>query len=262
MKRIFSCVLMAGVFILLFDSDSISGDNDRYLVLNFDCHGEAAGKSGVFGDSLRSQIKKQGGSLVSRKLFKKLLEQKGLYESDLNYTIENLRSLMPALGAFGAVYGHILSSRELFNVELMYLESGDAEPVIFDPIICGDLNDIYAVIPEVARLILSPDKIPPHVVSIKPEHGETEVGQYVKMTIEFSEPMNPATSSVSGTPEGMWSQYGDVLYDEGTNIFILNLHLYPDIRYEFHINGEDSKGFKDLAGNPSKKYVWSFSTGG
>ncbi len=254
-------MLMAGLISLAFEADSIGGDNARYLVLNFDCHGEAAGKSGIFGDSLRMQVKKQGGSLVSRDLFKKLLVQKGLNESDLNYSIKDLRSVMPSLGAFSAVYGHIFSSTELFTVELRYLESVEAEPILFDPIICGDIKDIHAVIPEMARLILLPDKIPPSVVSVGPEHGKTGIGQYVKMTIEFSEPMNPATSSISGTPEGMWTQYGDVVYDDRSNIFELKLHLYPNIKYEFHINGEDSKGFKDLAGNPAIKHAWTFSTG-
>ncbi len=254
-------MLAACVFSLMLEADSIGGDDARYLVLNFDCHGEAAGRSSVFGDSLRLHVKKQGGSLVSRNLFEKLLTQKGLYESDLNYTIDNLRSLMPALGASGAVYGHIFSSKGLFTVELRYLESAEAEPILFDPIVCGDIKDIYTVIPEMARLILLPDKIPPYVVSVKPENGEARVGQYVEMLIEFSEPMNPATSSISGTPEGMWMQYGDILYGEELNIFAINLHLYPNITYEFHINGEDSKGFKDLAGNPSKEHVWIFSTG-
>ena len=254
-------MLMACVFSLMFEADSISGDNARYLILNFDCHGQAAGKSSLFGDSLRTHVKRRGGSLVSRDLFEKLLKQKGLFESDINYTIENLRSLMPTLGASGAVYGHIFSSRGLFTVELRYLESGEAKPILFDPIVCGDLKDIYTIIPEMARLILLPDKIPPHVISVKPENGETGVSQYVEMRIEFSEPMNPGTSSISGTPEGMWTQYGDILYDEGSYIFIFNLHLYPDITYEFHINGEDSKGFKDIAGNPSKEHIWTFSTG-
>ncbi len=253
-------MLMVGVFGLMFEADSISGDNARYLILNFDCHGEAAGKSSVFGDSLRLHLKKQGGFLVSRDLFEKLLKQQGLNESDLNYTVEDLRSLLSPLGASSAVYGHIFSSAELFTVELRYLESSEAEPILFDPIVCGNLKDIYTVIPEMARLILLPDKIAPHVISIKPGHGETGVSQYVEMIIEFSEPMNSATFSISGTPEGMWTQYGDVLYDEGSNVFVLNLHLYPDIMYEFHINGKDSKGFKDLAGNPSKEHVWTFST--
>lgn len=254
-------MFMAGVFTLMFEADSTGGDNARYLILNFDCRGEAAGKSSLFGDSLRSHVKKLGGTLVSRDLFEKLLKQKGLYESDLNYTIENFRSLMPALGASGSVYGHVFPSKGLLTVELRYLESGEAEPILFDPIVCGDLKDIYTVIPEMARLILSPDKIPPHVISVRPENGATGVSQYVEMKIEFSEPMNPATSSISGTPEGMWMQYGDVLYDEASHTFTFNLHLYPDITYEFHINGEDSKGFKDLAGNLSKEHIWIFSTG-
>jgi hypothetical protein len=254
-------MLMACAFSFMLEADSIGGDNARYLILNFDCHGEAAGKSGTFGDSLRSHVKRQGGPLVSRDLFEKLLKQKNLFESDLNYTVENLRSLMPAVGASGAVYGHIFSSEEIFTVELRYLESGQAEPILFDPMVCGDLKDIYAIIPEMARIILLPDKIRPHVISVRPENGRVGVSQYVEMRIEFSEPMNPATFSISAKPEGMWTQYGDVLYDEESYVFTFKLHLYPDITYEFHINGEDSKGFKDVAGNPSKEHAWTFSTG-
>lgn len=232
----------------------------RYLILNFDCHGKAAGQSKSIGNALRNQISQQGGQIVSRELFEKALKSKGINESDLNYTIDDLRKMIIVLGADGAVYGHVYTSEDIFTVELRYLGSEEAEPVLFNPIVCGGIDDIHAVIPEIAALVLSPDKISPEVLSVDPVDGRTDVGQYVELKIVFSEPMNPSTISISGLPEGMWKRYGDIVYDGKTNSFLLKLRLYPDIEYEFQINGVDSKGFKDLAGNPARNHTWKFKT--
>jgi hypothetical protein len=233
----------------------------RYLILDFDCSGKAAGESKSVGRELRSHVQKGGGSLVSRDLLAKVLKQKGLIESDLNYRIDELKDLLPVLGAEAAVYGHIYGYEEMFVIELRYLSSDSPEPILFNPVVCGSIEDIHTVVPEMANMILSPDKTPPHVVSVEPSDGQADVGQYADLKIEFSEPMNPSTFSISAVPEDMWQRYGDVVYDDGSNSFTIKMHLYPDIEYEFFINGEDSKGFKDLAGNPAPMYRWFFKTG-
>lgn len=253
--------MIVGLFVAPpFSGESTAGGDSRYLILNFDCHGEAAGKSAIIGDSLRANIRRQGGETVSRDLFEGTLRKKGLHESDLNYVLDDLKPLMPVLGAGCAVYGHVFSSKDLFTIELRYLAAGGTAPVLFDPFVCGSLSDIFAIMPEMARIILSPDKIEPAVVAVDPADGEKNIGQYVTMRIEFSEQMNPVTFCLSGAPELMWRHYGDVIYEEDSNSFVFKIHLYENITYEFHVNGEDSKGFKDLAGNSAREYTWSFST--
>jgi hypothetical protein len=235
------------------------GDS-RFLVLNFDCHGAAVGKSGMIGDSLRANIRRRGGATVSRDLVDELLKRKKLNESDLNYMLEDLEPLVSTTGASGAVYGHIFSVKDLFTIEMRYLAADTTEPILFDPLVCGSIADIFAVMPEMARIILSPDKIPPVVVSVEPADGEEVVENYVDMKIRFSEPMNPETVSLSGAPELRWRRYGDVEYNEDLNLFTIKVYLNGNTEYEFYVNGEDSKGFKDVAGNPAREFIWTFST--
>ncbi len=254
-------IMFCMIISLLLASECRAQDGPRFLVLNFDCHGEAAGKSGIIGDSLRANIIRQGGVTVSRDLVDGIIRRKNLNESDLNFILDELKTMISATGASGAVYGHIYSTRELFTVEMRYLSADTTEPILFDPLVCGSMTDIFAVIPEMARAILSPDKIRPYVISVEPADGEKNVEDYVDFRIKFSEPMNPETFSISGKPELRWRRYGNVVYDEESNLFTIKVHLYGDTDYEFHINGEDSKGFKDLAGNPAREYIWTFSTG-
>lgn len=234
---------------------------DRYLVLNFDCYGEAAGKSEIIGDSLRYQLKKQGANLVSRDLFDKIVAQKRLNESDLNYTTDKLSEITRQLGANWAVYGHVLSSHDILTVELRSLSLDSSEPILFDPLVCGNLGDVFLIMPDMASLILSPDKTAPRVISVQPSAGMEDVGQFIDLVIKFSKPMNPSTFAVSALPENMWRRFGDVKYDENNHTFTLKLHLFPNIKYEFHINGAESKAFKDQRGNVASEYVWHFSTG-
>jgi hypothetical protein len=256
--------LILGVFLaffLLWHSITQAQTNLRYLVLNFDCYGEARGKSGAIGDSLRLYMEKSGAEIVSRDLTAKLIARKNLKESDLNFVLEDLKTLMDNLNAEAAVYGHVLSSHDILTVELRLIERGDPQPMLFDPIVCGRLVDIYETIPRMARLILSPDKSSPIVLSVWPPDGESGVEQFVELAVTFSKPMNPATYSIMGYPENMWKRYGNVTYVDSTNSFIFNLHLYPDIEYEFHVNGSEAKGFKDNKGNVAQEYVWKFTTG-
>lgn len=247
--------------LILFSAVPSAASPGRYLVLNFDCRGKAAGQSEAIGLALRKTIIKQGGDLVSRDLLEKIMKEKRLNESDLNYTIDDLRSLLRPLGAAAAVYGHVYTNEDMYIVEVRYLNAEPGNPILFDPIVCSGIDDIFETLPDMASMILSPDKIAPHVVSVEPADGQTNVGQYVEMKIEFSEPMNPATISISGKPENMWQKYGEVVYDSSKNEFIIKVHLYPDIEYEFSLNGELSMGFKDLAGNPARAYKWKFKTG-
>jgi len=260
MKRSSYLILLAAL-IFAFDSDSYSQSHGRYLVLNFDCYGEASGKSFVIGDSLRHYMKKSGANIVSEDLTTKLIRGKNLNESDLNYMLKDLKVLMNDLNADAAVYGHVLSSYDLLTVEMRLIEKNQSNPVLFDPIVCGRLHDIFQTIPRMAELVLSPDKSAPVVMSTNPPDGEKDVGQYIDMTVAFSKPMNPSTYSITGYPENMWKRYGKVSYEDSTYTFIFKLHLYPDIEYEFHINGAEAKGFKDERGNVAPEYVWRFTTG-
>lgn len=260
MKKAF-CRTILVLLLTAVTFSGASGNTPRLLILDFDCSGKAAGQSAAIGRAFRETVRKQGGLPVSRDLFEKLIKQKGLDESDLNYTIDKLKALLPALGADGAVYGHVFTTEELFTIEARYLASDGSEPVLFDPVICGSLDDIYGVIPDLAAMVLSPDKVPPRVVSVEPANGIIDVGQYVEFKIAFSEPMNQSTISLSATPEDMWKRYGDIIYRDKTNTFLIKVHLYPDIEYKFKINGDNSKGFKDLAGNPAREFTWSFKTG-
>ncbi len=260
MCRAAAHALILGILIVLLRSEVCGGPALRYLVLNFDCRGKAAGKAEAIGDELRKQVIKEGGLTVSRNLFEKLMKQKNWQESDLNYTIEDLRSILHSVGADGAAFGIIYTYEDMFTIEMKYLEPGAERPVLFDPIVCGSIDDILETIPHMAAMILSPDKVPPTVLSVDPPDGCADVGQIVDLRIVFSEPMNPATISVSALPADMWSRFGDIGYDLKTNCFNLKLHLYPEMEYEFQVNGDDSKGFKDLAGNPASKYTWRFKT--
>ncbi|MEE9554893.1 MAG: Ig-like domain-containing protein [candidate division Zixibacteria bacterium] len=259
MRRELIHTLFLALAALVFIPQTVWGQS-RYLVLNFDCNGKAKGQSKDIGNALRNQIRLKGGQSVSRELFEKTLKKKRISESDLNYTVDDLREITINLGADGAAFGHVYTAEDIFTVELRYLDRNGTEPVLFDPIVCGSIEDIYAVIPEMAALILSPDKISPEVLSVDPVDGGNDVKHFVDLKIKFSEPMNPSTVSISGKPERMWKRYGDIVYDNKSNSFLLKLHLYPDIEYEFQINGDDSKGFKDLAGNPARNYIWTFKT--
>ena len=240
---------------------SFAQDNGRFLVLNFDCHGDAIGKSAQIGDSLRYYLKAGGVGIVSDDLLMKLVKRDGYNAIDLNYIVDDLRAVMGQLNADAAIYGHILSSYDLLTLELRMIEKSGSAPILFDPIICGTVRDFYGIMPEIAGLILAPDKSLPLVLLARPRNNETDVGQYVDMTISFSKPMNPATYSITGFPENMWTRYGEIDYDEKTYTFTFRIHLYPEIDYEFHVNGAERKGFKDAGGNVAPEYVWKFSTG-
>lgn len=259
MKSVYA-VLIA-LFILTAYSDPCAQMDGRYLVLNFDCHGEAYGKSEAIGDSLRHYMMRSGASVVSRDLTSQLIARKNLSESDLNFVIEDLRRLMVDLNADAAVYGHVISSHDILTVELRLIEKNQDKPLLFDPIVCGKLVDIYQTMPRMAELILSPDKSKPIVLSVQPSEGDKNIQQFVELKVTFSKPMNPATHSITGFPENMWKRYGKVSYIDSTNTFVFKLHLYPDIQYEFHVNGAESKGFKDGRGNVASEYVWRFTTG-
>lgn len=249
------------LLVVVFHPVSRAQSGDRFLVLNFDCYGQAAGKSRAIGDSLRHYMAKSGASIVSGDLVSKLIERKKFNESDLNYMLKSLKALMGDLNADAAVYGHVLSSHDILTVELRLLEKDWPDPILFDPVVCGKLQDIYKTIPRMVELILSPDKSAPLVLYVVPSPGEQDVQQYVELAVTFSKPMNPATYSLAGYPESMWKRYGEVTYIDSTRTYIFKLHLYPDIEYEFHVNGAEAKGFKDVRGNVAPEYVWKFTTG-
>ncbi len=234
----------------------------KLLILNFDCSGTASSKSGIIGDSLRMRVSHDGGELVSRDLFNKLIQAKKFDESDLNYMLKDLKTVTNALGAKGAVFGHVSSSDGLLTLDLKYLDAADsAQAVLYNSYIFSSMNELLAAIPELSRLIISPDKATPRVISVFPPPDTTGVGQFVEMVIKFSKPMNPSTFSIHAKPEKMWSRYGEVIYDPVAFSFKIKLHLYPEIKYEFQVNSNRSMGFKDLSGNPAEEFIWNFTTG-
>ena len=230
-------------------------------MVNFDCHGEAVGRSTQIGDSLRYYLRTGGAGIVSSDLLSKLVKRDGYNAIDLNYIVDDLRTVMGQLNADAAIYGHILSSYDLLTLELRMIDKNGDSPILFDPIVCGTVRDLFGIMPEIAGLIMSPDKSLPQVLSVRPGNGSKDVEQYVDMTISFSKPMNPATFSITGYPENMWTRYGEVDYNDKTYTFTFKIHLYPEIEYEFHVNGAEGKGFKDVNGNVAPEYVWRFTTG-
>ena len=254
-------LLLAFLAVFCGNSQANAQSDDRYLVLNFDCYGGASGRSSVIGDSLRYHLRRAGAKVVSEDLTRQLMRRRKLNESDLNYMPQDLKGLMTDLNADAAVYGHVLSSNDILTVELRMIQAGNNDLVLLDPIVCGDLADIFFTIPRMAELILAPDKSAPIVLSVQPGNGTKEVEQYIEMAITFSKPMNPSTHSIAGFPENMWKRFGDVTYIDSTRTFLFKIHLYPNIDYEFHVNGAEAKGFKDVKGNVASEYIWRFSTG-
>jgi len=246
--------------VLFLSLDSQAQVGGKFLILNFDCTGIAAGKAESIGDSLRVWVRKGGGQVVPNDEVVRLIRQKGMKESEINNQPEKLKQVISAAGAEGAAMGHVYSEEGLLIVEMKYLDADSTMPISFDPFVVSGMKNLYAAIPEMARIVVSPDKLFPRVVSVEPADGKTDVGQFAELKIKFSEPMNPATYSLAGEPKGMWSRYGEVSYDSTSDTFMIRLHLYPNTKYQFSINGENSKGFKDLAGNPAPEFDWGFKT--
>ncbi len=257
--RVYFALLAA--MVLLWSAESKTQSSGRVIVFDFDCRGAVAGKSAAIGDSLRAHVRKAGGVLVSRDEVVRRLERNRMKESRLNERPADIEKLIDQLHAGGAALGRVYSTDNLITVEMQYLHSGSDNPIVYDPIVVSSLKSLYSTIPEMARIIVSPDKAPPTVVSVVPADRSRGISEFVDVKIKFSEPMNPATFSLSAKPEKLWSRYDDVAYDNTTNTFTLKMHLYPGTKYEFRINGEESIGFKDLAGNPAPEYAWSFTTG-
>lgn len=248
------------LFVALF---SVIGraENNRLLALNFACEGPAAGRAQSIGDSLRACIRRQGREVVSMDLLEKLAAQKGLSVSNLGAKPEQLRSLLEPLGAQGVISGRVFSDQGLLTVQMNYLGVDSPAPTELDRVVTWNINDLYRVAPDIARIAMGAGQTGPHVVSVFPPDGQTGVGQYVEMRIAFSEAMNPAASSLAGAPQTLWQRYGETVYDTASHTFILKLRLYPGIDYEFHVNGEEAAGFKSQSGVPAPEYVWKFSTG-
>jgi hypothetical protein len=254
-------LILLGLAFMLTGTNICGAPMDgRILILNFECSGLAAGHSEAIGDSLRSHIVKLGGKVVSHSLFEQLISGKGKKESALNSNPDELKSLFPQLNAVAAVYGKVYMVEGMLTMDLKFIAQNSEMPLNISPFVIGNLRDLYGIIPEAARIILSTDKEAPRVLTVIPSDSSKGVEQYIEMKISFSEPMNPSTFSLEARPENMWSRYGEVQYDSAQYSFIFKIHLYRDIDYEFAINGGKGRGFKDLTGNPAQEYIWKFST--
>ncbi|MBN1661967.1 MAG: Ig-like domain-containing protein [Deltaproteobacteria bacterium] len=98
------------------------------------------------------------------------------------------------------------------------------------------------------------------VSSTKPVDGETGVPVGNKLTVTFSEEMDPATINTTTftLKEGTTAVSGTVAYSGVTAVFTPTSDLKASTKYTATI----TTGAKNLAGNPlANDYVWSFTTG-
>ncbi len=110
---------------------------------------------------------------------------------------------------------------------------------------------------QVHELNLSPalsDAVPPTVVSVSPVNGATDVVRNVPLVIDFSEPMQTGSVTVSIVPAvtGLVKAWG--LFD--TRLTLNHNAFAASTRYTVTVTGSD------LVGNPmTVPYMWTFTTG-
>lgn len=111
------------------------------------------------------------------------------------------------------------------------------------------------------------DTIAPSVVYTTPVHNETNVGTNAKITVTFSEKMDPTTvkkgsafqliKTSTGTPVTI--NDADVEYNETSKIAKINISAPLDGSQEY--TATVNTVVKDLAGNAlTKSYTWKFTT--
>jgi len=105
------------------------------------------------------------------------------------------------------------------------------------------------------------DTTAPMVNSVVPANNATAVALNSKLTVTFSEAMDPATINVSTftLKQGANSVPGSISYTGTTATFTPSSVLSANMVY----TGNITTGAKDLAGNPiSSNYSWSFTSAG
>lgn len=102
------------------------------------------------------------------------------------------------------------------------------------------------------------DTTPPTVVSVSPKDGETDVPVNTSIIIEFSEPMDEA--STEGAITAIPNIQGTFDWSEQSTVLILLSDSYLTENTTYTIKVDTTA--KDLAGNALEQaYVWIFQTG-
>jgi hypothetical protein len=106
----------------------------------------------------------------------------------------------------------------------------------------------------------APDIAPPAITSKDPASDETDVALNKKVTLTFSEAIDPSTinSTTFTLKKGSVAVSGAVAYSGNMATFISSANLEPNTSYTATL----STGVKDLAGNSiPANTVWNFTTG-
>lgn len=230
------------------------------VVLKFDCQGDTKYLTDILADSLIANLKILQVPVVSRSVLEKAINGEGCSENDLNYSPSRLSRLVAPINATGAVYGQVYQKNGLIIMDTYYIEPGYEKPVDFDPMVGFSGEDILEMTWDLAVILSQSDKTRPKVISVSPSDNAVIPNDRTEITICFDEPMNPDCYFLKGEPEDMFFTYGEVEYDSKTNCFKFNVHLYPDMKYEFWVNGPGLKPFKDTTGNVAASYQWSLET--
>jgi len=230
------------------------------IVLKFDCQGDARYLTNILADSLIANLKILQVPVVSRGVLERAIDREGYSENDLNYSPSRLSRLVAATNAQGAVYGQVYKKDGLIIMDTYYIEPDYEKPVDFDPMVGFSGDDILEMTWDLAVILSQPDKTRPKVISVSPADDAVISEDRMEITICFDEPMNPDSYCLKGEPEDMFFTYGEVEYDGKTNCFKFNVHLYPDMKYKFWVNGPGLKPFKDTTGNVALTYQWSLET--
>ncbi len=246
------------LIIIAFLTGAATGNS--IIVLKFDCQGETRYLTNTLADSLTENLKVMQVPVVSRGVLESAIGKQGYSENDLNYNPARLSRLIAALNAQGAVYGQVYQKDGLIIMDTYYIEPDYEKPVDIDPMVGYSGDDILEMTWDLAVLLSHPDKTRPRVVSVSPPDSSIITDDRTDIVIRFSEPMNPDSYCLKGEPEDMFFTYGEVDYDPEMNSFKFNVHLYPEIKYRFWVNGPGVKPFKDTTGNVADSFNWSIET--
>jgi len=233
---------------------------EKVLILQFDCQGDLGRIADNLADSIAANLKILQVPMVERSAWESLLKRQNLREVDLNSDPLKLSSLLPTLGATGAVYGQAYPKNELFVMDCYFVEAGSKTPFEFEPMLGFGIEDLYDLTWNVALIISKPDKTRPEVVAVSPSANASGIEQYSEIKVVFNEPMNPDSYGLAGEPEDLFFAFDKVEYDSQGCSFTFSVHLYPNREYRFWINGPGLKPFMDTTGNVARQYQWSFKT--
>lgn len=257
MKR-FHKFLLAAVAIFLVAAHLSRAE--EILVVRFDCEGDLARIAGNLSDSLKANLGVLQISTTPRSTWEGLLKKRNIRENDLDFDPGKLASLLPSLGATGAVFGQVYKKEEMLVMSCSYIAAGSTTPIEFEPMLGAGVEDLYDLTWNLAVILSKPDKIKPEVVSVTPPDMATGIDQYAEIKVAFNEPMNPDSYGLAGDPSDLFFTLDKVEYDPASYSFTFNVHLYPEREYEFWINGPGVKPFMDTTGNVARAYQWSFTT--